>query len=313
MIKMLVPVLSLVALAGCGGAPSGWGGGTDAGTGTGTVDGATHQVPTEVSNDLDAYTYQNGTLTITGLNIDSTPSAVTYARTQSLDVAGFSAYSIQEDPLDRLFIGLAGRSSDGTVSAVVAGDGGQFNRVFNGALYTRSGGFDAPEIGTGPGAGQVSYAGQYAGLWNGGVGAGTTSSVLLPVPTGTDESLVPVQAARVQGDVFLNANFEDARVNGSIYNRSLVDFDTALPTIILVPTEILTDGTFVGTTEFDDLANTANGSYAGVFGGTNSQWVAGGISLTNVTDDIENELERGVFILEQCDTSAATICDDVAQ
>jgi hypothetical protein len=270
-------------------------------------------VPTDIANDLEAYSYQDGTLTITGLTLDSTPETVTYTRTESLDVEGFEAYSIQEDALDRMFIGLAAQSSDGVVSAVVAGDGGQFNRVFNGALYTRSGDFDAPEIGTGPAAGQVSYAGRYAGLWNGGVSAGDTTSVLLPVPVPEDAdlSLYPNQAARIEGQVFLNANFQNDSVNGSIYDRSIVDTGLALPTIVLVPTDIAEDGTFEGGTEWED--ETGVGSYAGVFGGDNAQWVAGGISLTNVTPDIEGELERGVFILEQCNTSTAGVCDNVAQ
>jgi hypothetical protein len=308
MIKMLVPMLSLVAITGCGGAPAGWTGETETDTDTAT---SSSQVPTDISNDLDAYSYKNGTLTLTGLSLDSTPEAVTYARTASLDVDGFSAYTLQEDPLDRLFIGLAGRSSDGVVSAVVAGDGGQFNRVFNGALYERSGNFDAPTIGSGPGAGQVSYAGQYAGLWNGGVNSSSSTSVLLPVPSGTDSSLIPSQAARVQGDVFLNANFQDATVNGSIYNRTLVDYDAALPNVVLVPTTILDNGTFEGGVEYED--ETGNGTYAGLFGGTDSRWVAGGVSLTDADPDVSNEIERGVFILEQCNTSSAAICDDVAQ
>ena len=308
--KSVITLISLLALTACGGAPGSFvpDGGTEDGSGEAEAGSG---VPTEISNDLDAYSYQDGTLTITGLTLDSTPEAVTYHRTAALDVKGFNAYSMQEDSLDRMFIGLAGRSADGTVTAVIAGDGGQFNRVFNGALYARSGGFDAPEIGNGPGAGQVSYAGNYAGLLNGGVNASSPTSVLLPVPAGTDPSLVPGQAARVQGDVFMNANFTDSSVNGSIYNRTLVDSGMALPTVVLVPSDVQTDGSFGGTAEWED--QTDIGSYAGVFGGDNARWVAGGISLNDVDPNILDELERGVFILEQCNTAAAAVCDDVAQ
>ena len=261
------------------------------------------------------YDKSNQTLKVAIKSLDSTGATVSdtyvnYTRDSGLDVPGYEAYRIQEDALDRLFVALAATSDDGSVSAVTASDAGQFNKHFGGGRYSREGGFAPPTVGTGPGAGQVSYAGTYGAVTNLPVTRGSATDVAIPTASGTDTSLIPAQSARVAGDVFLNANFQDNSVNGSIYNRTLQDdavgltAGQALQTIVLVPTDIATDGTFAGTVE--DPGQSAVGSYGGVFGGTNANSVAGLVNLSPgkvATDNgtaIPNSVEYGAFVLTQC-------------
>ena len=278
---------------------------TTPGTGT-SVD-----VPAAIKGDLTSFSYTGTSLTFTGLGLDQSSQSATYTRNAALDVDGFLAYSQQEDPLDRLFIGLAARSSDGAATAVVGADGGQFNRWIHGASYARNGAYDAPALGNQDGQGLVSYAGSYAGLWNGGISSSSPSSVLLPVDADSDPSVRPNQAARVTGSVFLNADFRQNAVNGVIYRRSIDDTGVALPDVVLVKTGIDSNGAFSGGAEWDD--RTPIGSYAGVFAGTNSKWATGGIYLTDVIDTVEDELEVGVFLLEQCSSSADPACVDASE
>ena len=321
--KKLCAILSLVGLAACGGNPFV---DPDEGGGDGGPDPVAIVVPANLKNNIQSVKYTPGAtratdrleIQITGL--DTTPLVATWARRPSLDTAGYTAFAVQEDALDRLFIGLArssadngaaGSSATNSVSAVLAGDGGQFNKVFSGTVYAREGAFDAPTAtGSGPGTGQVSYAGRYVGLGNGG-GSGAE---LLPLPPGTDPATVPGQAGRVRGDVFINANFADSTVGGVIFNRVQVDTGFGLESVVLVPTSILANGTFGGTTERSlnaSGADSPNGIFGGVFGGTDASAVAGAISLNQVFDGdnnvIEDALERGIFVLNQCGLAGVAV------
>jgi hypothetical protein len=101
--------------------------------------------------------------------LDTTPINATWRRRSNLDIAGYQAFLMQENSLNRLFIGLADSSEDGSASAVLASDGGQFNKYFSGTLYERTGGYTPPNAtGPGPATGQVSYKGRYVGMLNGG-------------------------------------------------------------------------------------------------------------------------------------------------
>ena len=189
----------------------------------------------------------------------------------------------------------------------VIGDGGQFNRVLQGVYYERDGDFDAPDIGTGPAAGQVSYAGNYAGLTN----IGST----IPTP-GVDPSLWPSEPVRISGEIFLNANFSDMAVNGAIYNRQLLPATPAdLPDLALIITDIGTDGSFSGDVEYVGDINNTIGTYAGIFGGTDAASVGGGINLEEFDNDLlamDNELESGFFVLTQCgQPGAPPVCTNV--
>lgn len=317
-----VAPLALVLLASCGSTnPLGGGGGGGGGGGT-TPPPAQITVPEVLSKDVTAITYDaaNDRLLVQIRGLDTTPVVASWARREALDTAGYRAYAVQEDPLDRLFVGLVAQSGDGSVSAAVAGDGGQFNTFFSGGTYGRTGTFQPP---TAAGSGQVSYAGRYAGLTNIPVPDGDE---LLPFPDGVSDELRPGQTARVEGDIFLNVNFGDNAVNGAIYNRVLVDLDFGLQSVILVPNTIAANGTFAGKAErwvVDDSSMTEIGDYGGVFGGTNAGNVAGIVALERVFygedildvsagDVIPNAVERGLFVLRQCGQSGASdICDTV--
>ncbi|RUS59380.1 hypothetical protein EGN72_15740 [Pseudorhodobacter sp. E13] len=301
------------------------------------VTGATPvTVVTEIKNNMTSARVIKGTggnpdtLLIAITAIDTTPVQATWQRAPALDIPGFQAYSVQEDPLDRMFIGLSAASADGSASATMAGDGGQFNKVLQGVDYSRVGGYSPPPAtGNGPGTGQVSYSGKYAGLLNG----GSDDTARLPLPAGRDydREEIPGQPARITGDVFMNANFADNLINGVVKNRVAVDLDISndpasprfndgtgvpLESVVMVIDgagegtggQILANGTFSGKTERPNQDRT--GQYGGVIGGTNGSSVAGGIYLeaNKVFDSdgesIENAVERGVFVLNQCGLTA---------
>lgn len=269
-------------------------------------------VPEAIAGDLTSATFvppsegnPNGQLLVEIGALDTAPVQAAYQRNPDLDVPGFRAYSIQEDALDRFFAALAARSPDGTSEAVVAIDGGQFNTFYGGATFRQVGEY-SPHVPTQPDNGLVSYAGRYGGLMN--VDAPPTE--LRPVPPGTDPALVPGQPSRVSGDVFLNADFTDNAVNGAITNRRWVDYGVALGDVILVPADIAANGSFSGTAETPD--QDALGTYAGTFGGAGASSAAGGVVLTEFLESVDNEEERGVFVLGRCGLARdPAICDAV--
>lgn len=248
------------------------------------------------SGDIDAAAFNATAQTmVVSITLDGDVVDQPYVRNATYDAAGYQAYTLQDDPLDRHFTAFGATSSDGATTAVLAMDGGQFNRYFGGAIFGTSGY-------TAPAGGLASYAGQYVGLTNISTRDGTLAS-------GAPVDLLPERAIRTTGSVFINADFADGQVNGAIYNRVALDGGTfATPTLVLIPTAIGADGTFGGTVEGNDL--TALGSYSGLFGGTNATAVAGGVYITDFDDVIDGEEERGIFVLNQCGTAGASvICD----
>lgn len=241
-------------------------------------------------------------IAITGL--DTTPVLATWVRNEALDVPGYDAFSVQEDALDRMFIGLAATSADGSVSGAVAGST-HLNTFISGTTYSRKGAFTPPQAtGGGPATGQVSYAGDYAGMLNVG---DTSGSALLPPPAGTPPELLVGQPLQVKGKAFLNANFADNTVEGTVYDRVVVDGGFGLQSVVLIQTGITANGTFDGKVESPPIVDHAAqsvGIYGGVFGGTGAAGMAGAISLTKVNDVTGEELkdvtERGIFVLNQC-------------
>ncbi|MGX9350776.1 hypothetical protein ACS3QZ_06215 [Shimia sp. W99] len=264
-------------------------------------------VPESLAGNLKSIAYDatNKTVTAQIYALDSTPVDVIYTRDATRDLNGYEAYTVQEDSLDRFFVAMVGQSTDGSVQAGLVGDGGQFNRVLQGAYYTREGDFTPPEIGTGPGAGQVSYAGNYVGITN----------IARPIgPDSVDPSLLPGDPVMITGQIFLNANFSDMAVNGGIFDRQvLLSTPTDLPDLALIITDIGTDGSFLGEVEFTGEVGRKIGDYGGVFGGTNASSVGGAINMEEFTDALDDELERGFFVLSQCNTPGeASICTNVA-
>lgn len=278
--------------------------------------GDTSDIPDSLRGDLSRFSYSaaSQTLTVEGVTLDNLPFNTIYARNAALDVPGYQAYTAQNDPLDRhstAFVMQSGNS--GSVRAGVVVTGGQFNRYFGGTYYERDGGYTPPTVT--PTSGLVSYAGNYAGLTN----VSGDGGDLLPVPLGTDPSLIPRQSAEVTGQIFLNVDFADGSVNGAIYNRTLVDAALALPDIALIATDIAIDGTFHGTTvEYVGLVGTDIGDYGGIFGGPDAEAVGGGVRLEewdgeNDALGFDNEEEYGVFVLDQCGTpdANAPVCASV--
>jgi hypothetical protein len=296
--RVWISIALFAALAACGdGNPF-----TDADEST--PDGTTNGIPESLSSNLQSASYNPsaGTLQLRLTSLDAAPIVATYARTPVLDVDNYQAFTVQDDPLDRHFTALVAQSGDAdrSVKAGVVGDGGQFNRFYSGGFYERSGVYDPPGSASAP-VGLVSYAGSYAGVTNLNAPGGPQ---LLPVPGGTDPSVRPAQAERIDGDIFLNVDFGDGAVNGSVSNRRLIGSGTALPTIVLVEGDIASDGTFLGTVEYDNDADRVIGDFGGIFGGTDASAVGGIISMNEFFDDAgiasNAERERGVFVLIKC-------------
>lgn len=275
---------------------------TNGSGGTGGSGTTASTIPAAVAGNVTKVAYSPGaaTITVEGINLDNVPFSAVYNRNATLDVPGYQAYTVQDDPLDRhvtAFVMQSGNSGSARGAVVVSG--GQFNRYFGGTYYES----DSYT----PATGQVSYAGNYVGLTN----VASPGGDLLPVPAGTDPSLVPRQAAAVTGDIFLNANFADNSVNGGIYNRTLVDYATALPSLALIATDIATDGSFTGDVEYTGVVGQNIGTYAGIFAGPGAESVAGGVRLTEWDGQgnplgFANEEEYGLFVLDQCGTASGT-------
>lgn len=282
-------------------------------------------VPSAIAGNISNVSFDSaaGTLTVEGMSLDEVPYSAVYTRAPGLDQDGYVAFTAQEDPLDRHYTAYTRESTSGAVRATAVSSPGPRNRSFMGAHFERDGAFDPPDV-TGN-TGLVTYAGNYVGVTNGGDPNGSDL-----LPTGpVDPELVVPQALVVHGDAFINADFADNAVEGNIYNREMLDTDLnvigQLPSVVLVVSDIEANGTFSGTVEYDTsdplsgtTVETEIGTYAGVFGGTDSDSVAGGVQLEQfdgVSDNLglTNELETGVFVLEQCGTAGAppAICSNV--
>lgn len=96
--------------------------------------------------------------------------------------------------------------------------------------------------------------------------------------------------SEVTGLVFLNANFVDNKVEGEITAR--FSGTNPMADLILINSDIKSDGIFAGGVEFDD--NTAVGAYAGAFGGSGAQFVGGTVYSSGPNE------EYGIFVIEKC-------------
>ncbi len=252
-------------------------------------------IPEQIAGDLSGITYNpvTQTLTVRGISLDDTPYEAVYTRKPALDRGGYEAYTVQEGSLQRHTTAYV-RDIGGTRAAVVM-TGGQFEHYFGGAVYGRSGVYDPP-VSNQPG-GLVSYAGNYVGVLNGPGDGGD----LLPVTPGTPNSVRPAQAAEVTGKVLVNADFTDNVVNGVVYDRDAPDYpQLTLSDLALAPADIDAEtGTFDGEVTID---LTAVGQYGGIFGGTDANAVAGALFAEGHIDGVDNEEERGIFVLPQCGT-----------
>ncbi len=302
--KMMIRIASValvLALSACGGSgdnPVTGGQGGSTGPADPVIPGVTPDgdIPGDIGNNVQSVTFNptSGTLSVQLTSLDDGSETATYTRNAALDVAGYQAYTQQDDPLDRLFIALGGQSPDGAVKAVAITDGGQFNRFFGGANYQRVGPYSQPTTGL------VSYAGTYVGMTN----IPAPGANLLPLGPGDDPAVAPREPERISGDIFLNVDFTDNAINGQIFNRRYVGTGVGIVDISLIETPIAADGTFAGQAELPDLSNA--GTYAGTFGGTAASGVAGGVHLTELDDTIDGEEEFGAFALGRCGTPGAS-------
>lgn len=270
-------------------------------------------IPASVGGNLDTVSYNAGTgvLQVQIRSLDSTPTLATYERNAALDVPGYIAYSQQEDPLDRFFIAMVQQTNDGGAQGVLVMDGGQFTKYFGGVNYQRLTSY-TPHTPSQPDDGLVSYHGDYVGMLN---FDANRPNEALPVSGGVAPSFIPGQAARVTGEVFVNADFTDMTVNGGIANRVIIDPNalglTNIDDVFLIPTDIAADGTFVGTME--NVTQDGVGSYAGTFGGNGATGIVTGVRMDgDFILSVDEEEEYGLFVLNKCGTAGeGALCSEV--
>ncbi|MEP3784777.1 hypothetical protein [Ascidiaceihabitans sp.] len=321
MTRIYTGIAALAVLAACGGSSNPFtsttGGGT---TGSGGI-----EVPAAIANDLDSLNYDaaNRTLTVSGLTQDGVPLVNTYnfvsegqqvlttstGQSYTAYINGYTTFTAQNDPLGRHATAFVA-SREGVQAGVVL-TGGQFGDFFGGTFYERTGTYTAPVAPEG--RFDVTYHGTYAAGLN---GPGPVTD-LLPINPALDPDVnTPNQAAYVRGLIFVNVDLNDMSVEGEIYNRTAV-FQSgvvspvpgdapddvqfaALPDIFLVEGTLEDDGSFAGVTDDDDGEIDTNGTFAGVIGGPNGESMVGGTSLTDFVDQLDNEIEYGVFVLDLC-------------
>jgi len=338
-----------LVLAACDGNPFGTGGngGGGGGGGGGTTPGGL-TIPENLRGDLpqgNNVRYVKGATSAddrleVNIMFAGNPQTVRWTRQPSYDVTDpdgrrtYSAFVRQDDALDRAFIGFANESPDGAVRAVVAADGGQFNKLVSGAAYDRIGDFQRPTNST---SGVVSYAGTYAGVNN-----LPTIPTLFPHPvtladnTNANTVTLPFQGARVIGKVLINADFNQNKIEGAVYERRSPDIisnatgqGVRFENIILVRSDIAANGTWAGTVERDlrspNVQERVVGAQGGVIGGAQAQNVAGVVSIEkdglfwgeeirapdgtvlapqgSLVDPAA--VERGIFVIGRCDGSSA--------
>ncbi len=277
--------LTLAACTGTGNPLTGTGGG---GGGTGGSTGGT--IPASLTGSLSGSTYNGNTQTLrislTGL--DSPNLVANMVRTPALDVVSadgtttYRAFTIQETLVNRQYLALF--ASGNYVSAGAVATEVQFSQHFGGAAYTRIGLLVPTPSGT------ARYIGGYTGIIN-----------LAPNAT-TD------RAARVAGNAFISANFNEGLVEGSITNRSVVDATDAtsflnaavLNDVSLHVTDIA-DNEFFGDVM---MGATDVGDYGGIFGGPNAEEVAGVMVFSPFNDP--TIMEYGVFVLPECASANAS-------
>ncbi len=300
MTRLLISLALCAGLAACGSGSAPFGAPT---TSTDGSDGSA-AIPEVLAGDLESFSYDpNGqTLTIRGVSLEDGPFEDVYRRRPGLDRGGYEAYTAQDGSLDRHSTAYV-RDVRGT-RAAIAVTGGQFEFFFSGGAYANGGDFSAPVTqGADQDGGLVTYAGNYVGLLN----IGGSGEDLTPVAPGTPGAFQPVQAAEVTGRILINASFSDRTVNGIIAERRIEGTDLAPTTLALAPATIEEDGTFFGDTTVD-LQD--RGDYGGIFGGTGATEVAGVVRAEEHLTDFQNEIEVGVFVLEQCGTPGADpVCD----
>jgi hypothetical protein len=325
MFKQALPLAMLLALAACeGSSPNPVNGTrppddtTDPGDGGGEV--VDNAIPEALALNVTGIGIDKGdpadpdddVLTVEGIGLDDSPFTARYRRNAALDVDGYQAFSSQSDRLDRMYVAVSAEGPNGEVRAGSISDGGQVNRFFRGNFYERLVPLTRPSVSDGNG--QVSYAGFYAGVTN---LSDLDQDQRLPPRPGDPPEALPSQPRQTTGKVFLNVDFADNKVNGTIYDREFTD-GKQLDSLALIETDLDDNGEWIGEVEFagrPDLGK--QGDHGGILGGTNASAAAGVIQLDNLFDPDEDDpddgtfdREVGTFVLPRCGTPAAPdICD----
>ncbi|WP_299687507.1 hypothetical protein [uncultured Tateyamaria sp.] len=303
---------------------------TDTGTGGGTgTPTPASGVPENILGDLESISFNaaDNTLTVTGLTQDGVPLVNDYRAIATTFAPGFVTFTGQNDPLGRHATAFVA-SRDGLQAGVVM-TGPQFNKFFGGTFFERTGGYTAPVA---PESRfDVTYVGNYAAGLN---GAGPRTD-LFPVTGGVDPDVNgPEQTAFIRGLMFVNVDLNDMSVEGEIYDRTAVLQSPTnpnaavfgdLPDLVLVDGALTGDGTFSGNIEIDatDVTNPGTpsdpvgvdiGDFAGVIGGTDGGSIVGGTRIEEFTDELDSEIEFGVFVLDICTTASTDpICVNALQ
>ena len=273
-------------------------------------------IPADVQGSLTSFAYDPAaqSLTISGISFDEEDITAPYRRRTALDITAadgrvaYEAYTAQDDPLDEHTTAYIKSISD--VTAAVAVTGGQFTYYDGGSLFTRTGAYDPVTVSEPGDTGLVSYAGSYIGMSNvNGVNTDLTPTVGTP-----PADILPYQASTVNGSIFINVDFVQNRIKGLIYRRTLTVPNAItgapvlenVPNLILVPTDVASDGTFTAAVQISPFTDVGN--YAGVLGGSDSEAIAGSLYADNHFNDLRGgEEEYGIFVLGKC--GAATSND----
>ena len=312
-------VMSLVALAACGGNP--WlevdSGGGDGGS-TGTV------VPEKLSKQLKSISYSSsdgGQLRVDLTGLISSGKYTNFTRQPALDVPAsgsgqnaYQAFVYQENGAQRAYLAYVATNARGNLIATVTSDGGQFNTHNAGGNFAQISSFTRPTNAGGEPTGLFSYAGNYAGIFVPGEW----------VDNGLPPALGPARPWSVAGQAQINASFSQNIVEGGIVNRRLFDSDgnqivsirlnttvidtTSLADLALIQTTIDSNGQFIGDVEYAGKPGSGAGDYGGVFGGLNASDVAG-VLVINPISGQSGVWEYGAFNLPRCDMAGASpIC-----
>lgn len=113
---LLLATAMVLPLWGCssgGSNPVTGGSSTSSGaTGTGTTT-TTNTIPSQLASNLSRISYDPaaGTLTVEMSAQDNSNVLASYNRTPALDVPGYQAFTVQDDPLDRMFVALVAQKA----------------------------------------------------------------------------------------------------------------------------------------------------------------------------------------------------------
>lgn len=276
MIKKFCAIATIVQLAACGNPVIDINGNYIGNGSGGGTDGALAGVPQELSSDLGAVEYDpvNETLKVTLLPFDGSPQEASYIRVDAEDIDGFQAYELQENRSSRKYTGLFQARNHSSAGAVATNF--DLENQFGGATYSRDTEYSAPTSGI------ATYRGTYAGVQT------------------TTNTATGVGPNRVSGDVLLNVDFNQARVEGEVVNMQVVDGGAALQDVTMVQTAV-DSGVFYG----EVRGPGGNGNYGGNLAGPNADEAAG-VLVFDRPGDIQ---EYGAFVLPQtCISSPAINC-----